>query len=441
MKKVFAVLVMVGWMLRAALAIEIPLTYIRYGGEHQGGDFQPAGYGGVAMKFKPPDGEWKLPELIGSKPVYGLAMLGNQFRLFVLSRQKEGDLFYNRMYFDANGNKDLTDDPFVDGEINHRREHDHCFVSFPAVDMTIPQDGRDTPYSFVATMSVSRFSQFEKGRGAELEQRLWVMLRSNGHYEGAFELNGRKYRVALSDASADGRFDKAMTYRKSPQGDGEAEGPFGAERTDMFYLSRGDRLSIHEWHQLGNHLVMDGIVFHVKVDIPGRVITLTEKTDGLAALKLGEDTEQLTLLDREQGNCVMAHRAGERVMLPQGSYRLLAYRVLKEDQWGDRWIMRGEGDGRSQFVEVKEGRENLLPLGQPLRVVVTAYQYRGGASYRLNFELKGDGGENIGDVAHISGTRTEIPLSSSRRNYPKEATYQVVRMDGEVVARGTFEYG
>ena len=441
MKKVFVVCAVAGWMLRASLAIEIPLTYVRHEEERRDGGFQPAGYGGVAMKFKPPEGEWKLPELIGPRPLYGLALLGNEFRLFVLSRQKQEDVFYNRMYFDANGNKDLTDDPFVDGAINHRQEHDFCVVSFPPVDMTIPQDGSDTPFSFAATMSVSRFSQFEKRQDEEAGQRLWIMLRSYCHYEGAFELNGQKYRVALNDASADGRFDKAMTYRKAPQGDGEAEGLFGAERTDLFYLSRGDRLSIHEWHQLGNHLVLDGTVFHVKVDIPGRVITLTEKTDGLAALKLGEETEQLTLLDREEGNCVMAHRAGDRVMLPQGSYRLLAYRVLKEDKWGDRWIMRGEGDGRSQFVEAKGGQENTLPLGQPLRVVVTAYTYRGGASYRLNFELKGDGGESIGEVVHISGSLTEIPLSTSRRNYPKEATYQVVRMDGEVVARGTFEYG
>ena len=61
-----------------------------------------------------PPGEWKLPELKSETPVYLLAHLPGKRRLLVLDRRTGAETFFSRLYYDANGNRDLTDDPAFD---------------------------------------------------------------------------------------------------------------------------------------------------------------------------------------------------------------------------------------------------------------------------------------------------------------------------------------
>lgn len=422
----------------STLAIEVPLTYVRHE-EAKDRSFQPSGYAGLAMKRDLPEGDWRLPDLNGASPLYTLVPVAGGLRLLVLSRQRADDIFYNRIHFDSNANGDLTDDPVVDGKVDVNRQHDYCSATFPPIDTLVKQGDRETPFSFTPSITMSRFSSLGNMKSEEWQHRFWLMLRANCHYECRFTFDGHAYRAALSDANCDGRFDRKLTYRKPA-----AESPghmMMDERSDLFFLSTGNDLSPHEWHHLGDLLALDGKLLEVGVDIAGGIMTLDEVTEGLAPLKLSARAEQLTILDRDAGHCVMARQPVDEIQVPVGSYRIVAHRMLRKDEWGDRWIVRGAGDAKSSFVPVKPGTEAVLMFGEPLTGTVTGSQRRGSTVHRLSFKLTGAGGESISEVAHISGSRTETPLSSSRRNYPKEPSYQIAKPDGEIVARGTFEYG
>ena len=55
--------------------------------------------------------------------------------------------------------------------------------------------------------------------------------------------------------------------------------------------------------------------------------------------------------------------------------------------------------------------------------------------------LLGNAGERIADLRHISGKLTQHKMSKRAQNRPEEATFRIVKPDGELVFSGSFEYG
>ncbi len=418
--------------------IEIPLEYVRHVDER--GAFEPKGYDIVSMKFDPPRGDWVLPELVGPNPLYGTARIGGQKRLFILSRQNEEDVFYNRLHFDANGNGDLTDNPVIEGKLEQRRDRDSVSVSFPPVDMHVTHRDQQIPYSFLASMQMWRFSQLQTMSKREQERMLRLMVRPHCHYEGAFTLDDKTYRFALSDANVNGLFDDILSAQRSTITVDGVERLL-PQRPDTFFLSEGDRISRHDWLHLGRYLVLDNRVFEVNLDAAREILTLTEITDGLASLPLAAQAEQLTLMARDSGVGVMARQPGAVMPVPEDAYRMVACRIIRADEWGDQWVIRGEGNDDASFIAATPDAETALVFGDPLVGSVVGMQARHGTTYRLSFRLRGAGDERITEVTRISGTATEIPISTRRRNHPEEPTYQIVRLDGTVVASGQLDYG
>ncbi len=131
------------------LAVDVPLKYERCG-DDGGSGWQPRVYVLLEKSVKLPAGDWKLPELKSSLPVYACADIGGKKRLLVLDKRDAKDPFYNRLYLDANGNNDLRDDPVIEtprlpedaGDVVQYR-----YAPFPAVDITIDHGAYKTPYS------------------------------------------------------------------------------------------------------------------------------------------------------------------------------------------------------------------------------------------------------------------------------------------------------
>ncbi len=88
--------------------------------------------------------------------------------------------------------------------------------------------------------------------------------------------------------------------------------------------------------------------------------------------------------------------------------------------------------------------EVTLEFGEPYLSIVNVIQPRVGRSRALiAFEIQGEAKESLTDLSHISGDKTQIPLSEEEDlgHRPKEPTYKIVKADGEVVTQGSFEYG
>jgi hypothetical protein len=112
----------------AAFAIDVPLKYQKHPAESE--DFYPYGSNGFKVTLKKPSGDWTFPAFVSGKALYTLVKIGDAERLCVLDKQKEDAEFYNRIYFDSNGNNDLTDDAVLDGTIRFGSNNQYCYVDF-----------------------------------------------------------------------------------------------------------------------------------------------------------------------------------------------------------------------------------------------------------------------------------------------------------------------
>ena len=59
----------------------------------------------------------------------------------------------------------------------------------------------------------------------------------------------------------------------------------------------------------------------------------------------------------------------------------------------------------------------------------------------ITLGLAGCGKEQITDLRRVSGTNTQHKLAKRYSNRPQEATYRIIKPDGELVTSGSFEYG
>ena len=107
------------------------------------------------------------------------------------------------------------------------------------------------------------------------------------------------------------------------------------------------------------------------------------------------------------------------------------------------------GTNESPAVAVAPNIGAVLPFGEPYMPVITLPPAdmmpsgaRGGNTF-LSFNVEGRGKEVLSGLTHLEGSGTKIPLSKTkgRENLPKEPAYTIVKADGEIVARGSFEYG
>ena len=93
--------------------LEVPLEYVKF--PERRTSYLPGGIAYPEKSLTPPEGDWKLPELTGEHPVFARLGLGEGEYLMILDRKARDEGFYTRLRIDTNLNRDLTDDPVVEG--------------------------------------------------------------------------------------------------------------------------------------------------------------------------------------------------------------------------------------------------------------------------------------------------------------------------------------
>ena len=426
----------------SALAIDVPLKYQKHPAESE--DFYPNGSISLKRTMGTPSGEWKFPTLVSEHPIYAFAKIGDKERLCILDRQNASDKFYNRFYFDSNGNRDLTDDPFVEGTVNLPQNNQRYTVEFPGVETKIEVDGKSVPYSFRPSVRV-RSAQLERRGFTEESVRRYIgiVLRLNCSYTGELQIQGQKYRVILGDGNCNGRFNDRFTLLDMKTPNDVRRMPIFSHG-DGFIITTENKIDSSDLQVCGNWLVVTDTLFEVNINTVNRKMTLTPMTDNLGALKLAMKTERISLYTEDGKNSLMMYRPSKKIKVPAGKYRLYMYQALKKDEQGDLWRLCAWATTESPFVAVDRKGEVVLEFGEPYLPIVNVIQPRGRSSRALiAFEVEGKGKESLRDLSHISGDKTQIPLSEEEDlgHRPKEPTYKIVKADGEVVTQGSFEYG
>jgi hypothetical protein len=389
----------------------------------------------------PPTGAWKLPDLLCATPVYAYLQLGAKKRLLVLDVEKGSDRFYNRVWFDANGNQDLTDDPPVQEE---RLSEPFAYSpSFAFRDIPIGAGGAVAPYSFRVYLSY-RGPKSRIPSASSIKRSLQVFAASDTWYSGEFEHKGKRYEIRLGDGDADGSFGDAPAV---PDIAGLRTGAPVALEGDRIVLSAGGEIDTTQFQVLGSHLVLDGDAFKTAVDTGKSVLSLEPVAEGLAGIEFGMDIERLVLFAEGGPACVTLFHPGKTCKVPAGTYRLAGYRALRKDAQGDLWAVTAAAVKETPPLRAAAGQKAVLELGEPYRVFAEVPEWsirsvQGGRDQAsVEFHIQGAAKEKVIDLIRLNGDKSRIPLSKVEKNRPAEAAFKVMKDGGELVAEGHFEYG
>ena len=423
-------------------AIEAPLEYVRYPEEEEAdGLLLFRGERELVCLAEPPPGDWKLPPLSGPQPVFALVELGDREHLLILDRAAPDDPFYDRLFFDADANRDLTDDPAVAPAEPSR--FPGTLLS-PPIDLQVEIGGELLPYSFRAgALYADILAVLEDGEEIDVEQ-LELTLEANCCYAGQLELEGRTHRLLLGDADVDGRFDETATHRRDPE-----LNPHRAliREGDLLFLTTEDEIAEHHSCLLGDQLSVAGRTFDLELDVLGGKLTLEPVDGAWATLKLPVEPARMCLTTEDDGRHVMIFGPGREVRVPPGSWRMSSYQLYREDEQGDLWFLAAAASGLTPIVPLAEGQTASLEFGEPFlpaaRVpenVYEAFRSKKQDRVEVEFTINGIGGEAVHEIKRVAGNKTQIPLDATRSR-PQDPHYRIVKPTGKVVAQGTFEYG
>ena len=430
-----------GWA-TAAAGLEVPLKYMQRSERGFWGIFPSSGMSwSSAHDSGKPAGEWKLPPFKSDRPIYKLIKLGDEQRLVVFDKKDAKDADYTVLYFDANGNRDLTDDAVMQGDLripgsNIRR------ISFPAIDMLIKMEGKTLPYSYV--FSIYSYSRPKMAQGMPELGNITMMMNTNCAYAGEFDLDGKHYKLLLGEGSPDGRFDAFCSQGNSLDMNGEIY----AEGSKLF-LTDKPTLNAMDGGPLCKQLMLDGKMYDVAVKVGEGKLILSETKDELVPLELPVEVTRMVLRSEDGKHSVALVNPVGQVMVPAGRYQFLNYEFTKKDKWGDVWEVSAVATTDTPYVTVAAKQGGKLVFGEPFTVVAQVPEYveqniKNGApidQVPLEFSIKGSGQEMVNGLLHRSGDATQIPLSKRNKTRPKEPSYKIVTAEGEKVSQGTFEYG
>lgn len=426
----------------------------------------------------------KEPKYQTANPFRGTVTLGSQPYAFALdaipqpSKEKKGDaekkkeakaksagMTFNRLYFDANHNGDLTDDKPLDAEPPDGPMPTGAFFRFPRVDLTVDAGNTKVEYSFVMEGS---------GYTSPSLSYVQVMLKTAAYREGYITLDGKKRHVILVDVNSNGRFDDAMSVSKDFRTGG---GRIPVQPGDMLLIDPKEYVeaSMHYVSKLAN---IDGRFYDVKTSVAGDKLTLTPSAVPLGKVKNPNAKYRATIYG-DQGFIDVCSQKGEAVSVPVGQWKLFSYTIdatqakkpkkadaKKSEEKGEKkeknsaleslgnelgallgGSLEGETAPRQSTVSaqatdsykpvtVVKGETVELPFGPPYTPVVTADFFeddeknagKKSEMLSLGLTLIGSAGEICDDMTVKDG-------------HPSKPRFTITDAKGTVVERGSFEYG
>ena len=431
-------LMLVFTTLLGAQPLEVPLTWSLR--PEKGRQFFPLGFARPERKPAAPEG-WKLPQAVSPTPVFATLRLGDRDTLFMLDQIDPEQPFFDRLYFDANGNQDLTDDPPVQATatpgrnaFNARYKRWYYHVNFVSPRLDIMVDGARRPYAF--RLSAYYNSGREPARADQppalsaMASAVNLTFMTNFAYTGSFALGERTYHVVLGDNNANGRV-----------GDPPAWPAARGTRNDLLYLSPSrEGMTYYDGFEIGDHLVLQDRLFAVAIRPDQAKLILSPYVGDTGCVVLAMKTDRLLLATPDRKHRIMVVAPGNTVRVPASRYQLANYLARRQDDGGNTWTVRGQGEEKAPIVEVSAGQNVPLAFGEPYRPV--AHQVsRANDTMGLELRVLGAAGERVVGLSCQGQAASSVKRSRTKKTMPVEATYQLVAEDGEVAAQGVFKYG
>lgn len=410
----------------AGQVIEVPLTFEKLGEKDSGlrGWYQDHN--------EVQDGQVKPPSPGSYVTSFDLA--GRTFYL-AFEKANPADTFYSRMYFDANGNRDLTDDAVIESKEDPISEV-FSILRFPPIDLEYTLQGQTLPYS----VSVEMFRYLKR-----TDNRPTYNIKTAGFWSGTVDVGGNPYKISLGDMDCDGEF--GAPIRRNP-----------ARSADLAFT--GDRVCVnrpdapigpYDCLFISKHLFIGDRYYGFDVRTSERKIILTPMEMPPVALKLDPEIYQVQLVSTDFKTALCLFEPAGMVHIPAGTYHIASYVSSRTDEQGDKWALIAYSDYETAKLQAGGSDPAAttadLPVGPPYRALVVneENQFKKievlNDDWRLLLSVKGRGDEFVGGIAHVEGQDTHYALSTNRPDSPAEPAWKIVSEDGEVAASGVFEYG
>jgi hypothetical protein len=375
---------------------------------------------------------------------------------------------YNRLYFDLNGNGDLTDDKPVEAD-SHNTYSNFSFsrFAFPRVDMTVDIDGAKLDYSFLVDGYVNVQPEFGYAM---------VSLNAAAYREGDITLDGQKHHVVLIDFNSNGRFDdEGKIHAEAALG-----GRLAADSGDVLWVDpdpgKSGFVFPYDWTSGSDRLPVSkrvniaGKYYDLKISPAGDRLTLTPAT--VAMGRLSNPSEKFrAVIYGDQGILNIAGTKDEPIPVPVGHWKLYSYTIFrngyekaapeKEAERSEKkdekrakltgkppkvelidhasktsrpalsTIVTAQATAGYKPIEVRPGETAVLPFGPPYTPKVTASMMMPDPKQPmmyLRMSLVGTTGEECSNIV-IDGGR------------PPKPSFTITDPKGKVVEEGSFEYG
>jgi len=261
-------------------------------------------------------------------PLRGVARLGSKQYGLVVDQKDEKSKTYDRLYFDLNGNGDLTDDTPIDVADDQKDAAGRNVSSqFPRVDLTIDVDGKKLDYSF-----------FFNAGSQHWGKNHWISasLSPAVYGRGEITLDGQSRKIAVLDFNSNGRFDDRITLPKNIH---DEEGGLYPQFGDVLLIdpqkvSPSDFQRYYESNEhrkfLSKLLNIAGKYYEVKVSPVGDRLTWTPSVVSFGKISSPHAPCSMTLMG-ENGFLSLKLEKSEPAEVPAGQWRLLSYELQVKD--------------------------------------------------------------------------------------------------------------
>jgi hypothetical protein len=299
----------------------------------------------------------KLPVLQADQPSFAewKTSMVPSGRIWMALDKSDPQDEYDRLYFDANANGDLTDDPVYQ---TYRRERGVSFLG--PVKAVFP--GPDGPITYHLSVELQT-----------LAGHSYCFLGPACWYEGQITVGGVQRQCVLRDRNINGAFnDKSLGLSDS--------------------IRIGEQTGLNDG-AVGNYVEVDSQLYKLEVARDGAWVRLAEAGEvSYGTVRLAGDISTF-IANGENGSFLRQPEKG-LFKLPVGEYRVDSWTVAHEDDAGAKWETSGVMPPNRTFTfTVARDDEAKLSLGEPIRA--TLQVRKNDSVYLFAQRLEGRQGEQI----------------------------------------------
>ncbi len=413
-----------------------------------------------------------------STPLRFVAQLGSRSYGFVFDAgsSKKG---YDLLYFDVNGNGDLTDEQVIKA----RKDRSYSSVGysraeFPRIDLKIKVDEAEFEYAVALSVDTHK---------SEDTTQSWASLQGRTYRAGEIEIEGKRRKILLLDYNSNGRFDDTWSVDRNLRGTDDSLYPqsgdvlvIDPEPAPSDFRAIYDLAGCSRRHYVSKLVNLDGKYYAMKVAPAGDRLELAPVDLKTGTIENPNEAFIATVHSDEHGFLKMRKTATQPAALPEGSWRMISYKIDLTDQQasssrpasgsqpesstqpqeegakpkkrrgllsllakavvGDSSVVlgidmpkythaSGQGTRNGPEARVRAGQTVTFPFGPPYKPVVSVMHMANDKEVYLSMKLVGLAG---GEVC------TDLMIKGDRPTTPR---FTITTAAGEEVQRGKFEFG